>query len=66
MAVAAVPDLDLNCPTWSGALASSRARVYSWQQTERWTYMGMEEKECECLTSSRSRDSSLSVEGIVV
>jgi hypothetical protein len=28
--------------------------------------MGMEEKECECLTSSRSRDSSLSVEGIVV
>jgi hypothetical protein len=41
------------------------AHVYSSSRMRRKTYMGIEEKECECRTSSRSRESSLSVEGIV-
>jgi hypothetical protein len=43
----------------------AQVRVYTWDGVRQKTYIGMFDQECECLTSSRSRESSRSVEGMV-
>jgi len=61
--VVVVPGLGLHCPTWSD-VSRAATIVYALLSD---TYMGtiLSPNECECLMSSRSRDSSLSEEGMV-